>query len=340
MASSSAKISAAYYLKVELLLVWSVLLAAAGATELTSTYYNSTCPDALSTIKAGVESAIAAAVDIGPALLRLHFHDCFVNGCDASVLLDDTSNFTGEKTATSNLNSLRGFDVIDTIKSDLEDLCPNTVSCADILAVVAKDAVVTLGGPSWTVLLGRRDSTTANKTAANFYLPLANMSLSALGTNFENVGLNSTDLVTLSGMPSLSSISCGHTIGQARCVNFRSRIYNDTNINSTYADSLKSNCPTSGDGNNTAPLKPGNYTNFDNGYYEYLLLEEGLLHSDQELFNGGGTDAQVAIYAKDSDEFFADFGNAMIKMGNISPLTGSSGEIRTNCRKVNSVSAM
>ena len=58
-------------------------------------------------------------------------------GCDASVLLDG-----GEKTAPANTNSLRGFEVIDSIKTQLESSCPGVVSCADILSVAARDSVV------------------------------------------------------------------------------------------------------------------------------------------------------------------------------------------------------
>lgn len=56
-------------------------------------------------------------------------------------MLDDTSSITGEKNARPNQNSARGFEVIDQIKSAVEQVCPGVVSCADILAVTARDSV-------------------------------------------------------------------------------------------------------------------------------------------------------------------------------------------------------
>jgi peroxidase len=156
------------------------------------------CPTALSIVKAAVNKAVNNEKRMGASLLRLHFHDCFVNGCDGSILLDDNSTFTGEKTALPNANSVRGFDVIDTIKTQVEAACSGVVSCADILAIVARDSVVQLGGPTWTVLLGRRDSTTASLSAANNNIPSPASNLSALISSFTAHGLSTKDLVALS----------------------------------------------------------------------------------------------------------------------------------------------
>ncbi|WMV31008.1 hypothetical protein MTR67_024393 [Solanum verrucosum] len=249
-----------------------------------------------------------------------------MQGCDASVLLDDTSSFTGEKTANPNSGSIRGFDVIDTIKTQVESSCAGIVSCADILAVAARDSVVKLGGPSWTVLLGRRDSTTASLSTANSDIPAPTLNLSSLISSFSNKGFNSREMVALSG---------SHTIGQARCTTFRDRLYNETDINSSFATSVKSNCPQSGSDNNISPLDTTSPTTFDNIYYKNLRIQKGLLHSDQQLSSGGSTDSIVNTYSSNSATFFTDFANAMVKMGNLSPLTGSNGQIRKNCRKTN-----
>ncbi|KAH7672535.1 Class I peroxidase protein [Dioscorea alata] len=310
-----------------LTLAFLMLFATIANAELSSDFYDNSCPQALHTIKLAVYAAVAKEPRMGASLLRLHFHDCFVNGCDGSVLLDDTSSFTGEKTATPNKNSLRGFDVIDTIKSKVESACKQVVSCADILAVAARDSVAALGGPSWTVQLGRRDATSASLSAANSDIPSPVSDLSDLISAFSKKGLSTTDMIALSG---------AHTIGQARCVSFRTRVYNESNIEASFASTTQSNCPTSTDGDdNLAPLDANSSTFFDTCYYKNLVNKKGLLHSDQQLYSGGSADSQVSSYSTNTAKFFNDFAAAIVKMGNISPLTGSDGEIRTNCRKTN-----
>ncbi|EEC75545.1 hypothetical protein OsI_12177 [Oryza sativa Indica Group] len=182
--------------------------------QLSDSYYDASCPAALLTIRTVVSAAVLLDPRMGASLLRLHFHDCFVQaiklslGCDASVLLDDTGSFTGEKGAGPNAGSLRGFEVVDNAKTLLETVCPQTVSCADILAVAARDAVVQLGGPSWTVLLGRRDSTTASASLANSDLPAPSSTLATLLAAFSNKGLTTTDMVVLSGTVHVRLIIC------------------------------------------------------------------------------------------------------------------------------------
>lgn len=65
---------------------------------------------------------------------------CFIQGCDASILLDNSPSITSEKFVIQNNNSVRGFEVIDEAKSAVENVCPGVVSCADVVAVAARDA--------------------------------------------------------------------------------------------------------------------------------------------------------------------------------------------------------
>ncbi|KAJ3682889.1 hypothetical protein LUZ60_013116 [Juncus effusus] len=312
------------------LAIFLILSIGNSYAQLSTDYYSYTCPNLSSTVQSVVQSAISQESRVGASLLRLFFHDCFVNGCDGSILLDDTTTFTGEKTAGPNLKSLttQVFQAIDDIKTAVENVCPGVVSCADIEAIAAMNSVSILGGPSWDVKLGRRDSTTASFSGANSNIPAPTSSLANLITSFANQGLSTNDMVVLSG---------AHTLGQARCTSFRSRIYTDSDIYASYATQLQSNCPSvsgSGDGN-LSPLDVQTPTTFDNNYYKNLLNFEGLLHSDQQLYNNGSTDSLVTTYSNDGATFNSDFANAMIKMGDISPLTGSQGEIRKNCRVIN-----
>ncbi|KAJ8503672.1 hypothetical protein OPV22_004558 [Ensete ventricosum] len=306
-----------------------LLLGSSTAAELSTSFYSSSCPGLFSTIKSVVRSAISKEKRLGASILRLFFHDCFVLGCDASVLLDDTPTFRGEKTAKPNNNSLRGFQVIDQIKNAVEKACPGVVSCADILAVASRDSVVTLGGPFWDVKLGRRDSRKASFSKANKDIPSPTLSLSKLISKFSAKGLSTKDMVALSG---------AHTIGQARCTSFRSHIYNDTNVDASFAKTRRSDCPraTSSGDNNLAPLDLRTPTRFDNSYYNNLINFEGLLHTDQQLYNiSGSVSSVVKAYSGSTNTFFSDFVSGMINMGDIRPLTGSKGEIRRNCRKTN-----
>ncbi|GMP89877.1 hypothetical protein CsSME_00041250 [Camellia sinensis var. sinensis] len=184
-----------------------------------------------------------------------------------------------------------------------------------------------LGAPWYQVQLGRRDSLTASLNDANNDIPPPFFNLSSLLSNFQSHSLDLKDLVVLSG---------GHTIGLARCTTFVARIYNDTNINPNFDATLKKICPVNSGGNKTFPLD-ATTTVFDTVYYQDLLQQKGLLHSDQQLFDGGNseTDDLVRYYSNNPYAFGEDFGVSMLKMGNLKPLTGSNGQIRMNCRRVN-----
>ncbi|KAJ1412203.1 Secretory peroxidase [Sesbania bispinosa] len=302
------------------------LLIGSSSAQLSENFYVKRCPKVFNAVKSVVQSAVAKEPRMGASLLRLFFHDCFVNGCDGSVLLDDTSSFKGEKTAPPNNHSLRGFEVIDAIKSKVEAVCPGVVSCADIVAIAARDSVAILGGPFWKVKLGRRDSTTASFQTASNVLPSPFSDLSTLISRFQDQGLSTKDMVALSG---------AHTIGKARCSSYKTRVYTDTNIDKSFAKARQRNCPRINDtarDNNVAVLDFKTPNHFDNMYYKNLINKKGLLDSDQVLFNGGSTDSLVITYSNNPKAFEYDFVTAMIKMGDIQPLTGSNGQIRKQCR--------
>lgn len=307
------------------LFLLSVALAAHGQY-LSPTFYRRTCPSLERLVNAMMLRAVRVEPRIGASILRLFFHDCFVNGCDASVLLDDTATFAGEKNAGPNQDSLRGYEVIDAIKFQVERVCRATVSCADILALAARAGLVFHGGPKYEVPLGRRDARTASQLAANNNLPPPSASINTLISMFAAKGLSARDMTALSG---------AHSIGMARCTNFRPHIYRDFDVDPPFAAARKQTCPASGGDSNLAPLNVQSLNRFGNTYFRNLMARRGLLHSDQELFNNGPMDSLVRLYSVNNAVFYNDFATAMVKLGNIRPLTGFDGEIRLNCRKAN-----
>ncbi|CAO2180305.1 unnamed protein product, partial [Urochloa humidicola] len=290
-------------------------------------FYQKSCPNVDSIVRSVTWAQVAANPALPARLLRLHFHDCFVKGCDASILLDVAQS---EKTAGPNL-SVGGYEVIDAIKTQLEQACPGVVSCADILALAARDAVsYQFKASLWQVETGRRDGTVSQASNTNT-LPSPFAGFTGLLQSFQNRGLNLTDLVALSG---------AHTIGVASCSSVTPRLFNgnatsiDPLLDSAYAKTLMSSCPSSS-ASGTVNLDGGTALKFDSGYYTRVLNKQGTLASDAALAQNAAA-AQMVQDLTNPIKFYAAFSMSMKKMGRVEVLTGSNGQIRKQCRQVNS----
>ncbi|XP_078148728.1 peroxidase 1-like [Carex rostrata] len=319
-----------------LLVPLATLLLVLGLTsaQLSVDYYSKTCPNAEEIVRKEMIQILSVAPSLAGPFLRLHFHDCFVRGCDGSVLLNAISGNKAEKDATPNL-SVRGFGSVERVKAKLEKACPNTVSCADVLALMARDSVWLSKGPTWPVSLGRRDGRISIANETN-QLPPPTANLTQLIQMFAVKGLDLKDLVVLSG---------AHTIGTAHCAGIQDRLYNFTgknNLNDVdpfldphYIAKLRSKCsPT--DTTTLIEMDPGSYKTFDLSYYKQVAKRRSAFHSDWALLTDQFTRDYVLKHANGFEaEFFQDFSESMIKMGDIGVLTGSQGEIRKTCSIVN-----
>lgn len=103
-----------------------------------------------------------------------------------------------ERTSLTNAN-LHGFEAIDAIKAAVEKACPNTVSCADILAYASRDTVRITGGSSWKVYGGRRDGLISNAVEVAQNLPPSTAKVPELVATFAQKGLTPQQMVDLSG---------------------------------------------------------------------------------------------------------------------------------------------
>lgn len=318
---------------ISLLLISSLLLASFSsfteaqnppvAKGLSWTFYDKSCPKLESIVRKQIQNALKKDIGLAAGLIRIHFHDCFVQGCDGSVLLEGS---TGEQNAPPN-QSLRkeALKLVDDLRARVHEECGRVVSCTDILAVAARDSVVLSGGPNYNVPLGRRDSTTF-ATVVKLPSPFSNTTV--ILQDFQEKSFNARETVALSG---------GHTIGLAHCPSFTSRLYpkQDTTLDKTFANNLKKTCPTS-NSNNTTVFDIRSPNVFDNKYYVDLMNRQGLLTSDQDLYTDKRTRDIVTSFAVNQSLFFQEFANSMIKMSQLSVLTGNQGEIRAKCSVKNS----
>ncbi|KAE8671110.1 Peroxidase 7 [Hibiscus syriacus] len=291
-------------------------------------YYHQRCPQLEQIISTKLKSWIAKDHTLAASLLRLHFHDCFVTGCDASILL----NHEGSERRAGTSKTLRGFQVIDDIKAEVEKSCLATVSCTDILTAATRDATVILGGPYWRVPYGRKDSTTSNEKDADT-VPIGRESVTELLELFQSKGLNLVDLVVLSGV---------HTIGRTSCGAIQHRVFqglngtSDMSIDNRYLDYLQRKCRCGGD--EYVDLDATTPTTFDSQFYANLERKMGLLSTDQRLYSDSRTLPVVNALIQTPSLFRHQFAVSMVRLANIQVLSGphEDGQIRTNCSFVNS----
>ncbi|KAL6555269.1 hypothetical protein OROGR_006527 [Orobanche gracilis] len=316
--------------KVVLLFFLICFLFSLASSQMKVGFYNSTCPKAESLIRAVVGQHFSKDRSITAALLRMHFHDCFVRGCDASILIDSTRSNSSEKDAGPNL-TVRRYDLIDAAKKAVETTCPSTVSCADIITLATRDAVSLSGGPTYDVPTGRRDGLISNVADVNIPGPSAPIQDAFAFFKDKNLTLN--DMVTLLG---------AHTVGVAHCSFFQDRLSNfngtvkpDPTMDPGLAARLLKTCgKTSGDP--TVSLDQGTPPNtLDNQYYNQTVFKRGILQIDQNLALDRSTGPIVLGLARNKSLFMKNFVKAMIKMSKIQVLVGNAGEIRKNCRVFN-----
>ncbi|OAE22602.1 hypothetical protein AXG93_777s1100 [Marchantia polymorpha subsp. ruderalis] len=295
-------------------------------------FYDGTCPSAEALVKATVESAIASDKRNGAGLVRTFFHDCFVEGCDASVLIDSTPDNSAEKDGRPNL-TLHGFEFIDMAKASIEAACPGVVSCADIVAIAARDSVHLLGGPYYEVKTGRRDGRVSLASGTSD-IPNPIDDLATLTSSFAKKGLSQSQMVSLSGL---------HTIGKATCGAFTNRLYNfsstastDPTLDAEYAEQLKAACPPGSEtGTTVVDMDVATPELVDNQYYVGLVAHKGLFTSDEVLYTSAETQPQVLRNAQSAYSWTSEVVRDLTAMGDVEVKTGSNGEIRLNCRVIN-----
>lgn len=295
-------------------------------------FYQESCPQAEDIVAKVVISSFRNDPAIAAGLIRLAFHDCFVNGCDASILLEKTP--TGEKTERDspiNGQNMRGLSVIDQAKKMIEEECPGIVSCADIIQFAARDSVIMTGLYHYDVPGGRRDGLVSREKDIEANMPLVVWNVTKMVEIFNEKGLNNEDLVVLMG---------AHSVGSAHCPTFYYRAQkNDPKLSSKMSEKMKAACnkPNFQDMlNSSLPFDSVSPNLLDTGFYNQLISGEALIESDQALSLDSRTSKIVYMMASPNGRWRDEkFVNAMVKMGNIEVKTGTEGEIRKHSQYVN-----
>ncbi|XP_059302876.1 peroxidase 29-like [Lycium ferocissimum] len=334
-------------------------------------FYRNSCPNAEQFVKDEVSRSTLIDPTTAAALLRLAFHDCQVDGCDASVLLSFSNGLMTETESEMNFG-LRKLHIINGIKSSLERICPQTVSCSDIIQLAARDAVHLSGGPFIDVFTGRKDGTLASKERADKELPPADISVDKFIEIFQEKNITLQEGVALIGKQSAFSASFyttllsfypvsekfthfyighknvtteilviwsnsdagAHTLGIGHCRNFERRLQppGDPTLSAGFKLTLLMICSNPFLSNITFETNDLTTFAFDNRYFTDILNGRGLLKIDSDISRDQRTKPHVLRFASDQKQFFRSFTSGFLKLSNHKVLLGKQGEIRKDCR--------
>ncbi|KAL3697781.1 hypothetical protein R1sor_011857 [Riccia sorocarpa] len=276
------------------------VIALSGVHGLRDNYYRYSCPNAESVIQSAVSTELDKNLKLAAGLIRMQFHDCFVEGCDGSVLLDG----------------------------------PNTEKHAPINAkLIARDSTVKLNGSRWEVQGGRKDGFQSSSAKAEADIPPPEFDASQLIDSFARRGLSTRQMVILSGSHTVGVADCSKIVG--RLYNFNDQYFTDPSIDPAYAEQLKKDCPQNS-WNTTIEVFMDTITpgTFDSDYYQVLKQKKGLFTSDQTLYKDARTTATVNSLMNNG-RFQKKFGEAMRALAAVGVKSGSQGEIRKYCRSIN-----
>ncbi|KAL9237478.1 hypothetical protein vseg_012021 [Gypsophila vaccaria] len=302
------------------------------ANGLSFNFYGKTCPRLEDIVRDALAPVFSEDPTSPAALLRLMFHDCQVQGCDASILIDlsNSSSLTPPEMGASKNFGIRKRESIDMVKSRVEEECPRQVSCADLIILAAREAVEVSGGPRIRVPLGRRDSTSASGSeTADASLPSADIGVYDALRLFNKLGMSTEEAVAIMG---------AHTLGVTHCLSIMNRLYRPLRDEASYTDPefelvLKVICPESVTAIQNASFvfnDPSAFT-FDNWYYRNTMAGRGILNIDAELPLNPETAPFVEQFAAHREDFFQAFGSAFVKLSYAGVLTGNNGVIRSMC---------
>ncbi|CAO2820344.1 unnamed protein product [Amaranthus hypochondriacus] len=322
-------LKANHLLKATFLLLFSMLDFPSFSHGFSMEFYAFSCPGVEFIVRDTVRSASSTDPTIPGKLLRLLFHDCFVEGCDGSILAEGD----GTERADPANKSLGGFEVIEAAKRELELFCPGVVSCADIVALAARDAVVMSGGPDIQVPTGRRDGMVSAMSNVRPNIVDTSFTMDNMIKIFSSKGLTVADLVILSG---------AHTIGLAHCSTFSDRFqinskgnitFVDSSLDENYASKLAKKCAASTSA--MVNIDPKTAFSFDNQYYSNLKAKQGLFQTDSVLFDDQRTRDLVEQFASDLNSFYEGWSDSFLKLSSIGIKTGGEGEVRQICSRIN-----